>query len=136
MPGRASRVVACAAIAGIGGAAFGFCVNHLVRLSDKIQSPAARALDFAAYGQEVCFFHAIRSDVPRGAAVYVESPSQAHAQRLAEYSTGWAVPKQFRADAQWVLTIKYLGKYPPPRHHRHGVTYTRCGGAILLVRHT
>lgn len=134
MPGRASKVVACAAIAGIGGVAFGFCVNHLIRLSDKIQSPAARALDFATYRQEVCLFDAIRSDVPKGAAVYVESPSEPHTQRLSEYSTGWAVPKEHRAGAQWVLTIKYLGKWPPPRH-RHGVTYTRCGGAILLVRH-
>jgi hypothetical protein len=134
VPGRASKVVACAAIAGIGGAAFGLYVNHLVVVSDKIRSPAARALDFATYRQEVCLFRAIRKDVPRGAAVYVESPSQAHTQRLAEYSTGWAVPKQYRAEAQFVLTIKYLGKYPPPRHRR-GVTYTQCGGAILLVRH-
>jgi hypothetical protein len=134
VPGRASKVVACAAIAGIGGAAFGLYINHLVMVSDKIRSPAAQALDSAAYRQEVCFFRAIREDVPRGAAVYVQSPSQPHTQRLSEYSTGWAVPKKYRADAQWVVSIKYLGKYPPPRH-RHNVTYTRCGGAILLVRH-
>jgi hypothetical protein len=134
VPGRASKVVACAAITGIGGAAFGFCVNHLVLLSDKIQAPAARALDFASYQQEVCLFRAIRADVPRGATVYVESPSEVHTQRLAEFSTGWAVPKEQRADAQWALSIKYLGKWPAPRP-RHGLAYTRCGGAILLVRH-
>jgi hypothetical protein len=134
VPGRASKIVACAAIAGIGGAAFGFCVNHLILLSDQIQTPAARALDFASYRQEVCLFRAIRADVPRGAAVYVESDSTPHTQRLAEYSTGWAVPKEHQDAAQWLLSIKYLGKWPPPRH-RHGLTYTRCGGAILLVRH-
>lgn len=134
MPGRASKIVACAAIAGIGGAAFGFCVNRLVLLSHNIQTPAARALDFGTYRQEVCLFRAIRTDVPRGAAVYVESASEPHSQRLSEYSTGWAVPKVHQADAQWLLTIKYLGKWPPPRHRR-GVTYTQCGGAILLVRH-
>ena len=133
-PGRASRIVACAAIAGIGGAALGLSVDHLVRKHDFLLRPAARALAAGTYRQEVCLFHAIRADVPRGAPVYVNSASVPHTQKLAELSTLWAVPQVNKASAQWLLTVKYLGRWPPPRHRR-GVTYTRCAGAILLVRH-
>ena len=59
--------------------------------------------------------------MPGGAAVYVNSSSSPHTQRLAEWSTLWAVPRKDEAAAQWVLTIKYLGKYPPPRHRRRHV---------------
>jgi hypothetical protein len=66
--------------------------------------------------------------------VYVHSASVPHTQKLAELSTLWAVPREHRDAAQWLLTIKYLGRWPPPRHRR-GLTYTRCAGVILLVRH-
>lgn len=134
MPGRASKITACAAIAGIGGAAFGFGVNHLVGLSDQIQSPAALTQVYGTYRQEVCIFHAIRADVPEGAAVYVISSNTAHSQRLAELSTLWAAPKEQRTAAQWVMTIRYLGRSRPPRRH-HGFRFTVCTGAILIVQH-
>jgi hypothetical protein len=134
VPGRASRIASCAAIAGIGGATFGFGINHLVQRSDQIRSPAAVMQASGTYQQEVCIFNAIRSDVPEGAAVYVSSSDVSHTQRLAELSTLWAVPKEQRAAAQWVLTINYLGKYGPPRHRR-GVIFTICGGAILMAQH-
>ena len=133
-PGRASKIVACAAIAGIGGAALGFGVDHLVRKHDHLLRPAARALAIGTYRQEVCLFHAIRADVPKGAPVYVNSASVPHTQKLAELSALWAVPQENRDTAQWLLTIKFLGHWPPPRHRR-GLTYTLCAGAILLVRH-
>lgn len=135
MPGRASKVVACAAIAGIGGAAFGVGIHRAVQVNDQLKSPANVTYADAAYRQELCFFRAIRSDVPRGAAVYVNGPDTAHTQRLAELSTLWAVPKEFRSAAQWTVTIRYLGKYPPPRRHHRGYTFTRCGGGLLVVRH-
>lgn len=127
-------MIACTAIAGVAGVAFGLNVNHLVAESHWIQRPAAVALADGAYRQEVCLFRAIRSAVPRGAPVYVNSANVSHTQRLAELSTLWAVPQEHRAAAEYELSIKYLGKHPPPRY-RHGLTYTRCAGAILLVRH-
>jgi hypothetical protein len=134
VPGRASKIAACAAIAGIGGAAFGFGINRLVQLSDQMQSPAALTVTYGTYRQELCLFHAIRSDVPEGAAVYVIGPDPSHSQRLAEWSTAWAVPKEHEAAARWVLTITYLGKSRPPRRHA-GIRFTRCAGALLVVRH-
>ncbi len=82
----------------------------------------------------MCLFHAIRSDVPESAAVYVDTSNVSHGQRLAELSTLWAVPKEQEAAAQWVLTITYLGKSRPPRRH-HGIRFTDCAGALLVVRH-
>lgn len=133
MPGRASKIAACAAIAGIGGAAFGFSIHHLIQLSDQMQRPAALTQAYGTYRQELCFFHAIRSDVPEGAAVYVNSSNLSHSQRLAEWSTLWAVPKKHEAAAQWVLSISYLGKSHPPRRHP-GIRFTRCAGGLLVVR--
>jgi hypothetical protein len=95
--------------------------------------------EFTQYYQlEECEYHAIRSAVPEGAAIYVASPDKARAQRLAELSILWAVPQQNVNDAGWALVVSdaTLATYRHYLHHKRYsyMTYRYCPGALLSVK--
>jgi hypothetical protein len=95
--------------------------------------------EFTQYYQlEECEYHAIRSAVPEGAAIYVASPDRARAQRLDELSTLWAVPEQNVNDADWALVVSdaTLAIYLHYLHHRpySYMTYRYCPGALVSVK--
>jgi hypothetical protein len=130
---RASTLVACAAIAGIGGSVLGVGVSHLVQFDTKFLAQSVAAQNEGTYRQELCFFRAIRADVPRGAGVYLAGNNVVHTQRLAELSTLWATPEVHRSAAEWVVTITNLSR--AQRHRYHPATgQFRCDGAVLKVR--
>jgi hypothetical protein len=130
---RASNLAACAAIACIGGTVLGLSVSHLLQFDGKFLARAVVARARDAYRQELCLLHAIRTDVPRGAGVYLGGNDVAHTQRLAELSTLWAVPELNWRAARWALTITKPDA-AHRRHYRHGTRQYRCYGELLVVR--
>jgi hypothetical protein len=89
----------------------GLSVHHGVQRTIALDRPSNVTADTDAFRQEECLYAAIRSEVPKGAAVYVNTGSWQHMQRLAELSTLWAVPQPTVATAQWRLAI-----VPVPAH--------------------
>lgn len=110
----------CAAIVAAAAVTLGLSVHHDMRFTASVTSPKWIAEQTAMLRQEECIYRAIRSKVPKGAAVYVNSPNYKPTQRLAELSTLWAVPQEDPATAQWRLSLV-------PAHGH-------CGGLALEVR--
>lgn len=132
---RASGIVACAAIAGIGGTVLGIRIVHLVQYDNQALASAAVVRAQDTYRQELCLFHAIRKEVPRGAGVYVSGNIEPRFQRLAELSTLWVTPEADQRAAQWVLTIrKQDGKHRAQLPS--GARIFRCYGDILVAQQT
>lgn len=132
---REITIAGCAAVAGIGGTVFGLGISHLAQFDDKALAGNVVAQVERAYRQELCLFHAIRKDVPKGASVYLPGNNPAHTQRLAELSTLWAIPTESQRTAEWVLTITKLNA----AHREHpvrGTRQSRCYGDLLVARQT
>jgi hypothetical protein len=102
---QVSKRVGCAGIVVAAAVTLGLSVHHGVQHTAALDRPSNVAADTAAFRQEECLYYAIRSEVPKGATVYVNTGSWQHMQRLAELSTLWAVPQPTLATAQWRLTI-------------------------------
>lgn len=117
---RAGKRIGCAAIVTAAGVALGLSVHHDVQLTTSVMTPQSISEQTAELQQEECIYHAIRAQVPKGAAVYVTSPDLFATQRLAELSTLWAVPQANIANARWRLSLV------PARGH--------CSGLALEVR--
>jgi len=118
-PRQISKRIVCAAIVAAAAVTLGLSVHHDLQFTSKVTAPKFIADQTAALRQEECIYDAIRSQVPKGAAVYVDGPGWAH-QRVAELSTLWAVPQASLATARWRLSLV------PVRGH--------CGGLALEVR--
>ena len=130
---RASKVVACAAIAAIGGPVLGLRIAHLVQFDNAALARAAVERTQNSYRQELCLFRAIRKEVPRGAGVYLAGNNEAYFQRLAELSTLWVTPEEDQRAAQWTLTItKVTGSHQAPLPS--GTRHFRCYNNILVAR--
>ncbi len=112
--------IGCAAIVAAAAVTLGLSVHHDVQFTAMVTTPKWIAEQTAKLRQEECIYHAIRAQVPKGAAVYVNSPDFHPTQRLAELSTLWAVPQASLATAQWRLSLV-------PAHGH-------CGGLALEVR--
>jgi hypothetical protein len=97
----------------------GLSVHEDVAFTVSVTSAKSMAANHAVMQQLECIYHAIRSEVPKGAPVFTKDQLWAH-QRLTELSTLWAVPQAKRADAQYWLTLVSA--------HGH------CGGLELKVR--
>jgi hypothetical protein len=69
--------------------------------------------------QEECIYHAIRAELPKGTAVFIEEHLPYFAQMLTELATPWAVPQARSATANWVMSLT------PGRE---------CSGESLVVR--
>ena len=54
--------------------------------------------------QQECIYHAIRTDLPKGASIYIDPNGGYAAQILAELSTLWAVPQPAPTSAGWKIS--------------------------------
>lgn len=106
----------CAGIVIAAGVTVGLSVHHEVGLTAAILAPGQLEGQTASYWQQECIYHALRAEVPKGAAVYITSPTATpYNQRLSELSTPWAVLEMNRADARWTLSLV------PVRGHCEGL---------------
>lgn len=103
-PKQIKRIV-CAAIVAASAVTLGLSVHHDLQFTSKVTAPKFAEDQAAALRQEECIYNAIRSQVPKGAAVYVADPGFARTQRVSELSTLWAVPQASLATAQWRLSL-------------------------------
>jgi hypothetical protein len=111
--------IGCAAIVAAGALTLGLGVHHDLQFTAEVTTPQWIAEQSAMLRQEECIYHAIRSQVPQGAAVYIglvptslkHAPGPAEQwtlwdeTRLTELSTLWVVPKPTPASAQWTLAL-------------------------------
>jgi hypothetical protein len=97
--------IGCVGIVCAAAVTLGLSVNHGLRATASFLSPASVRQNTAAYRQEECIYRAIRSELPEGATVYVDSPAWPVQQRLAELSTLWAVPQPSLATARWKIFL-------------------------------
>ena len=114
--------IGCAGIVCTAAVTLGLSVQHGLHTTAAVLSAASIKQATAADRQEECIYHAIRSELPKGATVYVDSGDYHVRQRLAELSTLWAVPQASLATAQWQLLL-----IPVPGH---------CSGLTLEIRRT
>ncbi len=113
--------IGCAAIVSAAAVMLGLSVHHGLQLNEAQVSPGAIKAWTKFDRQEECIYHAIRSELPKGATVYIDDHVVYDAQRLAELSTLWAVPQASAAAARWTLSLV-------PGH--------ACSGLSLEVRRT
>jgi hypothetical protein len=123
------RRIGCALIVTAVGVTLGLSAHHGLQTTTALLRPRAIRLSVVADRQEECLYRAIRSDLPKGAAVYIND--QVHIQRLAELSTLWAVPQPTRATARWTIALVPGSPHGPGSHLR-----SRCYGLALEVRRT
>jgi hypothetical protein len=123
------RRIGCALIVAAAGVTLGFSVHHGLQTTSALVRPRAIRLAVVADRQEECIYRGIRSELPKGAAVYINDP--VHIQRLAELSTLWAVPQERRATARWTIALVPSSSLGRSSHLRW-----RCYGLALEVRRT
>lgn len=128
------KIAACTVIFFVAAVTLGLSVHHEIQLTAEFVSPPWVNQATIAYQQEECLYHSIRASVPGGAAVYEINPDVGHAQLLAELSTLWAVPQEFRGKARWQLSIHAARGPLANRHRGHNVKLFDCFGTILTVR--
>lgn len=97
--------IACVVIICAAAVTFGLIVNHgLTSTAGELNRGSTEA--WARFDrQQACIYHAIRSQLPKGAAVFIADRDVYDAQRLAELSTLWAVPQPNPATARWTLSL-------------------------------
>jgi hypothetical protein len=109
-------------IAAAAGVTLGFSVHHGLQTTTALIRPRAVRRAVIADRQEECIYRGIRSELPKGATVYINDP--VHVQRLAELSTLWAVPQARRAAARWTIALvpsSSLGSGSPVRWRCYGL---------------
>lgn len=105
---QVAKRIGCAAIACTAAVTLGLSVQHGLKTTAAVLSPASIKQATAADRQEECIYRVIRSELPKGAAVYVDSQDYHVRQRLAELSTLWAMPQASLATAQWKLSLVHV----------------------------
>lgn len=101
---QVAKRVGCAMIVLAAGVALGLSVRHGLQTAAAILRPASIRAAVVADRQEECIYRAIRSELPEGAAVYIDDDPD-HVQRLAELSTPWAVPQASPGTARWTISL-------------------------------
>jgi len=127
--GHARRRIGCAVIAAAAGVTLGLSIHHGLQTTTALLRPQAIRSAVVADRREQCIYRAIRQDLPKGAAVYINDP--VHVQRLAELSTLWAVPQVSPATARWTISLVPSSSLGPGSDAR-----SRCYGLALEVRRT
>ena|ERR1022692_4323667 len=94
-------------------------VHHGVEITAAERSPTSVSAWKTFDRQQECIYRAIRSDLPKGAAIYINPNDGFTAQILAELSTLWAVPQPTPTSAGWTISE---------------VPGTACSGVTLKVR--
>jgi hypothetical protein len=124
---RIAKRIGCAVIVSVAGVTLGFSVHHGLQATTAFLRPASIKSAVLADRQEGCIYRAIRSELPKGATVYINDP--VHVQRLAELSTLWAVPQASPVTARWTISLvprsSPVPGSPVPPH---------CHGLVLEVR--
>jgi hypothetical protein len=135
---QAGKLIVCAGIVTAAAVTLGLSVHHDLQTTAAALKPASVKQQTALLRQEECLYQAIRAEVPKGAPVYVTSPTFQPTQRLAELSTLWAVPQASLAASRWRLSLVPA--------HGHSITrftvtgnhfdpaHGQCGGITLEVR--
>jgi hypothetical protein len=113
------------------GVALGLSVHHSLQTTATLVQPAAVRGWAVEDRQEECLYRAIRSELPKGAAIYISDPYWVHFQRLAELSTLWAVPQPSRATARWTVSLATVPSIGPGSS-----APSNCSGMALEVRRT
>jgi hypothetical protein len=126
---QVARRIGCAVIVSAAGVALGFSVHHGLQTTTAFLRPGSIRQAVVADRREDCIYRAIRSELPRGAAVYVNDP--VHVQRLTELSTLWAVPQVSPATARWTISLVPSSSLGPGSDAQ-----SRCYGLALEVRRT
>jgi hypothetical protein len=126
---RVGRRIGCAVIVAAACVTLGLSVHHGLQTTTALLRPRAIRHAVLADQQEQCIYRAIRSDLPKGAAIYIDD--QVHIQPLAELSTLWAVPQPSRATARWTISL-----VPSSSLDRGSGVRSRCYGLALEVRRT
>jgi hypothetical protein len=126
-----ARRIGCAAIAFAAAVTLGLSVHYEVQTTTAFLRPGSIRRAVVADRQEECIYRAIRSELPRGAAVYISDPvvHWTNFQRLAELSTLWAVPQVSPATARWTISLVPSSSAGPGSGAR-----SRCYGLALEVR--
>ena len=124
-----ARRIGCAVIVSAAAVALGLSVHHGLQTTTAFLRPGSIRSAVVADQREDCIYRAIRSELPRGAAVYVSDP--VHVQRLTELSTLWAVPQVSPATARWAISLVPSSSLGPGSGAR-----SRCYGLALEVRRT
>jgi hypothetical protein len=100
-----AKRIAGAIIAVGAGVTIGLSVHHDEQTTAAALSPASIQQAATVRQTETCLYQAIRTELPRGAEIYIGNPDVAHFQRLAELTTLWAVPVPTPATAQWQVWL-------------------------------
>jgi hypothetical protein len=116
---RTGKLLGCVAVCCISASALGLAVHHGLQESATDLGRHSVRLAAANDRQEECIYKAIRSKLPKGAAIYVPNYAYGQEVRANDLATLWAVPQPSPATAQWVVSLV----------HGH-----ECGGLRLKVR--
>jgi hypothetical protein len=95
----------CALVAAIAVVTLGLGIHQDLQVNASLLTPAAVNATAGADRQEMCLFHALRHELPKGAAFYDSARDVGDYQRLAELATLWAVPERSPGAAQWRVAI-------------------------------
>jgi hypothetical protein len=101
----AGKRLSCALVAVVALVTLGLGIRQDLQVNAGLLTPATMSSTTLAYAQEMCLFHALRRELPKGATFYDGDTDVNHFQRLAELATLWAVPEQNPAAAQWRVAI-------------------------------
>jgi hypothetical protein len=116
-----AKRVACVAIAAVAAITIWGSVRHDRQVTAQVLRPAALHQGVVDNDRWQCIYRAIRAAVPEGSTVDVKFPQNlVYFQRMAELSTGWAIPQRTVDGAQWRLLI----------YRTHGY----CSGLALAVQ--
>ncbi len=106
-PGSHGRLTAAARllIAATVAVMFALCLHRGFDIT-AFERSATSVDRWSSFNQrEECIYAAIRSELPRGATVFIYDRAVTYRQELTELSTLWAIPRRPRTTAQWMMTL-------------------------------
>jgi hypothetical protein len=116
---RTGKLLGCIAVCCISASALGLAAHHGLQESATYVDRHSVALAAANDRQEECIYRAIRSKLPKGAAIYVPNYAYGNEVRVNDLATLWAAPQPTVTTAHWVVSL---------------VRGRECGGLRLKVR--
>jgi len=101
----AGKILGCAAVCCISATALFLSAHHGVK--DTYSYLGKRSVRLAAVNdrQEECIYRAIRSSLPKGAAIYVPDYAYGNEVRANDLATLWADPQPTPASANWTVSL-------------------------------
>jgi hypothetical protein len=102
--GTGKRLI-CAFVAAVAVVTLGLGISLDLHVESGLLAPGAVANAATADKQDMCLFHDLRRQLPKGATFYDSDASLSRFQRLAELATLWAVPEQTPSAARWRVAV-------------------------------